>query len=149
MKNTQAGFSLAEILVTIAIGGVLTALAVPNLVQMSTGYRLRGATHEIFTALQRARMAAIKENNRYRFSISGSTYSIHSDLDNDGTVDSGETVTAKNITDTARDVSLSSDTAIVFAANGTAVISGSVILSNGNQTKTVSVSVAGRVKIDS
>lgn len=137
-----------EMMVVIAIGGILTALAVPNFTQMRKAYRLRGATHEIFTALQKARMGAVKENNQYRVVINENTYSIHSDADNDGVVDDGETVTSRYIRNTASDVSLSSSATIVFAANGTASTAGTVTLSNGSQSKTITVSLAGRVKID-
>jgi type IV fimbrial biogenesis protein FimT len=149
VRGPQAGFSLAEMLVAIAIGGILTALAVPNFAQMRATYRMRGATHEIFTALQRARMGAIKENNRYQFSISNSTYSVRSDVNNNGSFTTEETVTGRDIHNTASDVSLSTSATIVFAANGTAVTAGTVTLSNGYQTKTITVSLAGRVKIDS
>jgi len=149
VKRTQGGFSLAEMLVTIAIGGILTALAIPNFSQIRTTYRLRGATHEIFTALQRARITAIKENKRYRFSVSGSTYSVYSDANRDRTFTDGEIVLTRDIHSTARDVSISTSATIDFATNGTAVTAGTVTLSNGSQTKTVSVSLAGRVKINS
>jgi len=144
----QEGFSLAELMVAIAIGGIMTALAVPNFSQMREGYRLRGATHQVFTALQRARIAAVKENNHYRFSVSGSTYTVHSDTNNNNAINDSETVTNTDIHEMATTVSISSTATIVFAEDGTAPTPGTVIVSNGSGSHTVSVSPAGRVRID-
>ncbi len=147
-QRNCAGFSLAEVLVVIAIGGVLTSMAIPLFTSMRDGYRLRGATHQVFTALQRARIAAVKANNRYRFLVTNSTYSVHNDADNDSTIDDGETVADQNIHSTASDVSISSTATIVFAADGTAVTAGTITVSNTGGSHTVSVSPAGRVRID-
>ena len=149
VRGPQAGFSLAEMLVAIAIGGIMTAMAIPNFSQMRDGYRLRGATYTVFTALQNARMAAIKENNRYRFYINNNVYFVHDDLNNNGTEDAGESVTQLNIRSYAKDVSISSGATIVFAADGTAVTTGNVTVSNTRGTKTIAVSPAGRVKVNS
>lgn len=148
LRNSHAGFSLAEIMIAIAIGGAMTALAVPNFRQMREGYRLRGATHQVFTALQRARIAAVKENNRYRFSVAGSTYTVHSDANNNNAINDGETVTNNDIHNTATNVSISSTATIVFATDGTATTTGTVTVSNSSGSHTISVSPAGRVRIN-
>jgi len=148
VQLNQGGFSLAELMVAIAIGGIMTALAVPNFSQMREGYRLRGATHQVFTVLQRARIAAVKENHRYRFSVAGSTYTVHSDANNNNQVNDGEAVTSTDIHNSATSVSISSTATIVFAADGTALTSGTVTVSNSSGNHTVSVSPAGRVRID-
>src|SRR4051812_12693298 len=117
MGGPQAGFSLTELMVAIAVGGIMTALAAPNFSQMGEGYRLRGATHQVFMALQRARIAAVKENDRYRFSVAGSTYTVHSDANNNNEVDDGETVANTDIHNTATTVSINATATIVFAAD--------------------------------
>ena len=99
MKQRNGGFTLIEMMVALAIGGILTVMAVPNFNEMREGYRLRAATYEVFAALQRARSEAVKRNNDYRFSlVNQTTYRLHDDADNDGVVDAGETVTQKNVT---------------------------------------------------
>ena len=102
MRRSQAGFTLIEMMVALAIGGILTAIAVPNFAEMREGYRLRAATYDVFAALQRARSEAVKKNNNYRFSLVDlTTYRIHDDTDNDGVEDAAETVTQKHVTDVA------------------------------------------------
>jgi prepilin-type N-terminal cleavage/methylation domain-containing protein len=103
MKRGNAGFTLVEMMVALAIGGIMTAMAVPNFSEMREGYRLRATTLDVFAALQRARSEAVKRNNNYQFSlVSNATYRLHDDADNDGVIDAGETVTLKNITSTAQ-----------------------------------------------
>jgi prepilin-type N-terminal cleavage/methylation domain-containing protein len=98
----RSGFTLVEMVVAIAIGGIMTAIAVPSFSDMREGYRLRAATYEVFAALQRARSDAVKKNNNYQFSlVNQTTFRIHDDTDNDGTVDAGETVVDKHVTDVA------------------------------------------------
>ena len=99
MKQRNAGFTLIEMMVALAIGGIMTVMAVPNLSDMREGYRLRAATFDVFAALQRARSEAVKKNNNYRFSlVDQTTYRMHDDTDDDGVVDAGETVTQRNVT---------------------------------------------------
>ena len=98
MKPGNAGFSIIEIMVAIAVGGILTTIAIPSFNNMREAYRLRTATYEVFAALQRARSEAVKKNNNYRFSlVEQTTYHLHDDTDSDGVIDAGETVTQKNM----------------------------------------------------
>jgi type IV fimbrial biogenesis protein FimT len=57
------GFSLLELLTTIALMAVLSAIAIPNVLRMMPNYRLGGSAREILSILNYAKMAAIKENS--------------------------------------------------------------------------------------
>jgi type IV fimbrial biogenesis protein FimT len=155
MKRRNAGFTLIEMMVALAIGGIMTMMAVPNFAQMREIYRLRGATQEVYVSLQRARMAAIKENNGYRVYLAGgTTIVLHDDLNNDGVQDIGEPIIQRNVTADALGVSMtgmSAASALTFRQNGTATISGGIttitVTNTSGYSKQLTVSPAGRITI--
>jgi prepilin-type N-terminal cleavage/methylation domain-containing protein len=152
VRTAQAGFSLAEMMVVILIGGILTTLAIPNFAQMRQGYRLRGAAREVFLILQRARMAAMKENTNYRIYIAGTSIVVHDDFDSDNVEDTGETITTTNLQSDFQGVSFSngpsSTSPLVFLPNGMASSAITVTVRNSaGKQQQVSVALGGRVRI--
>jgi prepilin-type N-terminal cleavage/methylation domain-containing protein len=161
MKRRNAGFTLVEMMVALAIGGIMTAMAVPNFNQMREGYRLRAATYEVFTALQRARSEAVKRNNNYRFSlVNGTTYRLHDDANNDGVINTGETVTQKNISLEAQGTQMyfycwtwtgsgwQWATALNFAPDGTSGDMSWVAVANAQwEYKWIQISSTGRIQV--
>ena len=55
------GFSLIELLITIALAATLTAIAVFGTEGIRTGYRVRGAARLVYGDMQMARLRALKE----------------------------------------------------------------------------------------
>jgi len=60
--NRDAGFTLIELMIAVAIVTIATALAVPNFLRWYTQFELRQATSEIATQLILARMAGMNRN---------------------------------------------------------------------------------------
>ncbi len=58
----EGGFTLIEIMIVVAIIGVVSAIAVPSYVQWNARYELRQATSELQTNLLLARMSARNRN---------------------------------------------------------------------------------------
>ena len=58
----NSGFTLTELMVTIAVVAILASVAVPNFIAWLPNYRLQNGAEEIQSALQLARITAIKEN---------------------------------------------------------------------------------------
>lgn len=58
----EGGFTLIEIMIVVAIIGVVSAIAVPSYVQWNARYQLRQATSELQTNLLLARMSARNRN---------------------------------------------------------------------------------------
>lgn len=56
------GFTLMELLATLAVFGILTAIAVPHGMKWLDNTRLRTAVMDLFVDLQHARMTAVKTN---------------------------------------------------------------------------------------
>jgi type IV fimbrial biogenesis protein FimT len=67
MKRRSRGFTLIELLVSITVLGVLTALAVPSFVNMINRNRLASQSNELLSAIQYARMEAIRSSGRVTF----------------------------------------------------------------------------------
>lgn len=63
----QVGFTLMELMATIAVLGVLTALAVPSFTSMINGNRLTAQANELLSGIQYARAEAIRNNSRVTF----------------------------------------------------------------------------------
>lgn len=148
-KNRQ-GFTLFELITVMAVSAVIATVAIPNFMSMLPEMRLNAAARQIAEDLMAARMNAVKENNNVRvfFNTPGKNqYQILDDDDNDGTAGAGETVITRNIRDNYPDVAFSATNNPIFSPRGTAASLPTITLQNSSGTKTVTVSIAGRVKI--
>lgn len=62
MKKIQYGFTLVELMVTLAIMAIFMAAAAPSIMEWVAHARMRGAAEGILSGLQQARGEAIKRN---------------------------------------------------------------------------------------
>jgi type IV fimbrial biogenesis protein FimT len=62
MRRASAGFTLTELLIVIAIMGVLVAMALPGFGYLSATTKVKNASTEVYLALMRARSEAVKRN---------------------------------------------------------------------------------------
>lgn len=77
----QAGFTLIELMVAIAVMAVLAAIAVPNMVSYRSNQRLGASAREVLGSMQDARMLAIKEGQdiTLSFDTADGSYLIFAD----------------------------------------------------------------------
>jgi type IV fimbrial biogenesis protein FimT len=151
-KFNKTGFSLLELMIVIAIMGILSTIAAPNFMHYMAERRLNGAARMVMSDLMAARMKAVSINQRVKVSfVSNHAYEIWNDADNNGTVADNEgDDLVKDIHPNYYDVTFSFVSANpVFSPRGTASVSKVTLTSSrtGVSSKDVTVAIAGRVKI--
>lgn len=75
MKLNELGFTLKELVVTLAVTGVLAVWGLPNLIGMIPNYRLTTAARSLVVQIHRAKLRALSQS---------ATYYLDFDLDGDG-----------------------------------------------------------------
>lgn len=123
MRKTPKGFTLVEILIVIAIMGIMTMLALPKMGNMNDRNQMRSAKDGIAAKLSAARAAAIATGRQSKFYIEGDSMRV--------TTFSGATETAKGTTVyLSRQFGvtlLSPNISIVFDGRGMTSNSGSIV----------------------
>jgi len=69
----SAGFTITELMITIAILGVLVGIALPSFSQMLRNYQTRSAAESVANGLQRARAEAVSRNSSMQFVLGTGT----------------------------------------------------------------------------
>jgi len=76
MEKKNAGFTLIEVLIVIAIIGIAAAVAVPNFLSSLPGWRTKAAATDLFSNLQNAKMLAIRKGQNVSVSFAGNSYTV-------------------------------------------------------------------------
>jgi type IV fimbrial biogenesis protein FimT len=148
--HDQHGFTVIDLIISVAVLGILAAIAVPNLQPLLTKYRLNGATREVMGDLMAARMKAVSQHRRVKvFFTDDHHYNVCDDANGDNTVDNCEGFAAiRNLQTNYSDVSVSATNDPTFNATGTASGNTTITLTSTNGTKSISVYMTGQVKIN-
>ena len=97
-RNSAAGFQILEVIVTLAILGLVATLGLPNLLHLTRSQRVGLAANELVGVLRMARSYAIRQSARVgvKFRVGGDgrvTFALYRDGDGDGVrtrdIDSG------------------------------------------------------------
>jgi Tfp pilus assembly protein FimT len=145
----RGGTTVFELLATVAVLGTFVSTTVLTTSQVRPLYIIRGAARQVAADLQKTRMSAVTENNRYVVQItSNHTDTILDDNNNDGVTEVGESVRTVDIQLDWPGVTMSSGGPITFLPNGTVAAPVVVTLQKaGTMDKTISISQAGSIRI--
>ena len=158
LKKKESGFTLVEVMIVIAVFGIMSAIAIPSFMSLLPGMRLNGSARDIFVTMNLARMQAVAKNSTGNIKFnSATTYTAWVDnplsgtqyaLDGNGV----DTLIKNGSTETGVTIShnIPYDT---FAYNSRGLPSGSSVAStitltdSGGAVQTVVVNALGVIKI--
>lgn len=164
MMAKSPGFTVVELLITIAIIAMAAALAVPGFISWLPDYRLRSAAQDLFSNFQKAKLTAVKRNLNTAVCFHNSGYVMFLDADIDFEKDGAEEAVTQVDWEDYKSISVdpaaitfdssSGQPCIAFrptgipADNGGGFASGTAPISNTNDRITrVIISQAGHIRI--
>ena len=137
-RLNKAGFTLIELMIVIAIIGIVSAIAAPNFRTYMAERRLSGAARMVMSDLMAARQKAVTQNVNITVTFtSNHEYSITNDA------------AVRDIQRDYSDVTFTNSGAAVFYPRGNAT--GTTVTLTSSKTgksKKVVVALTGRVKIE-
>lgn len=75
-STKQLGFTLIELMLTLIILGIISAIAMPNYKALVVNSEIRATTESIRTGMQLARAEAVKRNANVRFTLAGRAWTV-------------------------------------------------------------------------
>ena len=165
MKDRSPGFTVVELMMVIAMIGLVTAIAVPNFIDFLPDYRLRSATRDLFSNFQKAKLTAIKRNVNTAVCFYGSGYVMFVDANIDFEKDSDEEAVTQVDWENYKSISVNTS-AITFdsssgqpciafrptgipADHGGGFAGGTTPINNSNgKTRKVIISQAGFIRME-
>jgi prepilin-type N-terminal cleavage/methylation domain-containing protein len=149
-----AGFTLAELIMVIAVIGILAVMAVPSFLRYYQAATLKSGAQQLVTLINQARELAIKENGNVCVKLPGSnatqmTYVVVVTNPCTGTawVGAGTDATGNLKLPTGITATASADPVFNYIGSASPVAVFTLTNTQTNATLTVSVAASGRVSI--
>ena len=145
----DSGFTIVELLVVIAVMGIITAIALPNFMVWLPNYRLKGAIGTLRGDLYNAKILATKRGVQYKVVFSANGYQIQRGTSSSGTFTLDATEITRDFSDypgVTVDTTATSDP--VFSPRGTSSAVTITLKNSQNKTQSISVTISGRIKVN-
>jgi prepilin-type N-terminal cleavage/methylation domain-containing protein len=150
---TSAGFSMVELLIAVAIMGIIALLGYPYVATYLQSAQLRAAAEELVTIVNGARQIAIARNTTVCVTLSDNAVTYTTGVSSGcagGTLFTGAGTAADGTMRLQNSMQVTASTAsVTFTSLGAAVPAGTYTVHNPNTGSNLSVvvSAAGRVSI--
>lgn len=140
MNKRTCGFSLIEVVISIAILGLIIALLSHSFTNQAPKYQLKKATWEIYSRLNYARYKAIYRGMKYRVSFESNSYVLEKFDDPKGEWRTEQRSFLDGVTITANN-------SPIFHPRGTVSNLASITVENSRGQYKISIAISGRIKV--
>lgn len=163
-RYNQAGFTLIELVITMAIVAIIATMGAAGYANMRPGYELRGAVSQVRAAINRTKMRALETRRQCQIVFTTNGYTINDgnrvmNSSQWGNIDvtngfiagvSFRTQTFANyprasLTDGGVVIAVGAEPTITFSPRGTASLDSVQIDNTGTDGATITSSIAGRI----
>jgi type IV fimbrial biogenesis protein FimT len=160
MKRKTTGFTLIELMVTIAVAVILLSIGIPGFQEMLTTNRTATVSNEFVTSMSIARSEAIKRHTNVVVTATngsdtnnewGPGWKVWADLNSNGSQD-GNDPDIKTVTAITGSIALDSaggSTSFTYSGSGLVNTAQNLYLCNksGNPSRWIEVTATGRVSV--
>src|SRR6185436_5174682 len=141
--SNAKGFSTVQLVITLAVMGIITGFAVVGITRARSAFRLSNSAREFAAYVERARADAVRRHGQATVSAVNTTaYTVTMDFDNSGTV---STRTFRLQQDVVFTTGIKS---VTFDWRGRIPVEQSFGFSNGRNTLSVGITGSGDVTFD-
>jgi len=140
VDSNQYGFTLLEVIIVMAIMGIMAAIAVPAFSDWRSKQAVRSASQALLSSMKQARVLAVAENRNVSISFTSNSYTYDADTSGSCGICKNEVV---NLSQFSKNLSISPTTTRTFYSRGISY-NANVTLTDGNYNQIITVNAIGR-----
>lgn len=140
-SGSQCGFTLFEMLIVIAIIGIISAVAVPNFSAWRERQAVNSATKSLLSHMKQARVIAMAENRSVKITFATGSYTYDDDSGGTCGLCKPKTIAFSTF---SPNLGITPTTTRTFSSRGT-VNSGTITLAAGPYSHALVLNIIGRV----
>ncbi len=142
LLGRQRGFTLLEVIIVMAIMGIVAAIGFPAFSEWNEKQAVRSAAQAVLAHMKQARIMAVADNRSVSITFTSTSYTFDADTTSDSSCGLCKNE-AVSLAQFANNLTITSAATRTFSSRGTAN-SGNITVTSGSSSKVITMNVIGR-----